>query len=231
MLAGARDRGRSANSINLSPQLRHSFPREDKTVVRSKKVWLELARIPESCYITAALPTCLRSEGCQFNHNSRHPVTRSDIRHCHRKMRVECEQLARSESECLRFRPYEHRLVEQPPQPFRDNPCLSCCAIRHVYSSLLLQAHREVSGICKAVSMYRGEFRRRTCHTSLLIPSLVPSAGAQGSVGQPELTTRSKVLTLGEDALVIVDVVLPAVLGLVHVGETGVDTCMKRASC
>ena len=45
------------------------------------------------------------------------------------------------------------------------------------------------------------------------------------------LAARGKVLALGVDALVVVDVVLPAVLGLVHVGEPGVDTCMKGGSC
>jgi hypothetical protein len=39
------------------------------------------------------------------------------------------------------------------------------------------------------------------------------------------LAARGEVLALGVDALVVVNVVLPAVLGLVHVGETGVDTC------
>lgn len=39
------------------------------------------------------------------------------------------------------------------------------------------------------------------------------------------MTARGEVLTLGEDALVVIDVVLPAVLGLVLVGESGVNTC------
>ena len=37
------------------------------------------------------------------------------------------------------------------------------------------------------------------------------------------LTARLEVLTLGEDALVVVDVVLAAVLGLVLVGEARIE--------
>lgn len=33
---------------------------------------------------------------------------------------------------------------------------------------------------------------------------------------------RGKILSFGDDTLVMVDVVLPAVLGLVHIGEAGV---------
>merc|ERR1712137_1189975 len=78
-------------------------------------------------------------------------------------------------------------------------------------SCLLVELDGEVSGL------------------TLVVPSRCPAVGAEGLVCQHELAAGSKVLALGDDALVGVDVVLPAVLGLVLVGEAGIEAYVRRS--
>jgi len=57
---------------------------------------------------------------------------------------------------------------------------------------------------------------------SLRVPSFDPGTRTEASIGRVELLAWCEIFTLGVYALVVVDIILPAVLGLVRVGESSV---------
>lgn len=57
---------------------------------------------------------------------------------------------------------------------------------------------------------------------ALVVPSLNPRVRAKGAIGKVELSARLEVFAFGKNAFMIVDVVLPAMFGLVHVGKASV---------
>lgn len=74
----------------------------------------------------------------------------------------------------------------------------------------------------KAKCCLRLERGGESAGLDLLIPFADPFVRAKGSESLLELLARSKLLTLGVDTLVVVNKVLPTVLGLVLVRESGV---------
>lgn len=74
----------------------------------------------------------------------------------------------------------------------------------------------------KAKCCLRLERSGESAGLDLLIPLADPIVRAKGSESLLELLAGSKLLTLGVDTLVVVNKVLPAVLGLVLVRESGV---------
>jgi hypothetical protein len=131
--------------------------------------------------------------------------------------------------------PDSNPLISYPPRPFNS-----------ISLSLKLSTGRVCGGKYQPLRVFVSHCTPLAFAplTTLLIPSCCPAAGAKGSVSQHELhaismngyawegcrlahlAAGSKVLALGDDALVVVDIVLPAVLGLVLVGEAGVEACV-----
>lgn len=79
-----------------------------------------------------------------------------------------------------------------------------------------MQAHNTVS-INTHISLLHS--RTDGVRLDLLVPLLNPVVGAKRAVGPEELLARRELLALGVDALVEVDVVLPA-RGRVRTGQT-----------
>lgn len=69
---------------------------------------------------------------------------------------------------------------------------------------------------------YLIQFGREVSRLALSIPPVSPGLRAERTEGVVELTTWAEVFALGIDTLVVVNVVLPAVLGLVLLRETGI---------
>lgn len=65
--------------------------------------------------------------------------------------------------------------------------------------------------------------QRKRAFLALIIPPFRPRAGAQGVVGNVELTAGLEILAFGKNALVIIDIVLPAMLRLILVGKASVE--------
>lgn len=89
---------------------------------------------------------------------------------------------------------------------------------RHFTNAMGLETYRADHPI--VVSSRSGREIDKPGRTAAIISGSNPFLHCEG---QPYLAAGGKILTLGEDTFVIVDVVLPAVLGLVLVREAGVE--------
>lgn len=78
-------------------------------------------------------------------------------------------------------------------------------------------AHPSAGTIQRGIASGR---RARTVPQSVACPRQLPHRAMLS-----HLAARRKVLSLGNNALVVVNIVLPTVLSLVDVGEAGVSAC------